>query len=88
MYTPHRHASVRPASQTRRAGQAISQAQKEFWSAAHSGFIGQNVYLYCAAEGIGARFYASVNAAVLKDGLQLRPDQAAIFGQAVGYPNE
>jgi nitroreductase len=46
------------------------------------------VYLYCASEGLGAHFYAGLDAAALKDSLQLRADQAVVFGQAVGYPSE
>ncbi len=61
-------------------------SQRELWSAAHTGFIGQNVYLYCASEGLGARFYAGIDRAALKTSLKLRDDQAVIFGQAVGYP--
>jgi nitroreductase len=67
---------------------AISQSQKELYSACHTGFIGQNVYLYCAAEGLGARFYAGIDRAALKDNLKLREDQAIVFAQAVGYPKE
>jgi len=67
---------------------AIPQSQKELYSACHTGFIGQNVYLYCASEGLGARFYASVDRAALKDSLKLREDQAIVFAQAVGYPKE
>jgi len=66
----------------------VSQSQRELYSACHTGFIGQNVYLYCAAEGLGARFYASVDRAALKDSLKLREDQAIVFAQAVGYPKE
>jgi nitroreductase len=67
---------------------AIPQSQKELYSAAHTGFIGQNVYLYCASEGLGARFYAGIDRATLKDSLKLRNDQAIVFAQAVGYPKE
>jgi nitroreductase len=62
-----------------------SQAEREQWSACHTGFIGQNVYLYCAANGLGARFYAGVNRDALRDPLQLRKDQGIVFAQAVGY---
>ncbi len=65
-----------------------TQVQKELWSSAHTGFIGQNVYLYCASEGLGAHFYVASNDAGLRDGLKLRTTQAILFGQAVGYPNE
>lgn len=67
---------------------AISQVQKELYSAAHAGFIGQNVYLYCAAEGLGARFYAGIDRAGLRDNLMLRSEQAIVFAQAVGYARE
>jgi len=63
----------------------VGSPQRELYSASHAGFIGQNVYLFCAAQGLGARFYASVDAAVLKASLSLRENQAVLFGQAVGY---
>jgi nitroreductase len=66
----------------------MPQPQKELYSAAHTGFIGQNVYLYCAANGLAVRFYAGVDRAGLKDILKLREDQAIVFAQAVGYPKE
>jgi nitroreductase len=64
----------------------VPQGQKELFSAAHTGFIGQNVYLYCASEGLGAHFHTSIDRAGLKDSLKLREDQAIVFAQAVGYP--
>jgi len=63
----------------------VGSPQRELYSASHAGFIGQNVYLFCAAQGLGARFYASVDAAALKASLSLRENQAVLFGQAVGY---
>jgi nitroreductase len=63
----------------------IPQQQKELYSAAHTGFIGQNVYLYCASQGLGARFYAGVDRGAVKASLKLREDQGIVFGQAVGY---
>jgi nitroreductase len=70
-----------------RLGRA-SQSQRELFSAAHTGFIGQNVYLFCAAEGLGARFYAGFDRAALTSALKLRDDQAIVFAQAVGYARE
>jgi len=66
----------------------IPQSQKELYSSCHTGFIGQNVYLYCAAQGLGAHFYANVDRTSLKDSMKLREDQTIIFGQAIGYPKE
>ncbi len=56
------------------------------FSSAHAGFIGQNVYLYCASEGLGSRFFAGFNKDPLAAALKLRKDQAIIYGQVVGYP--
>ncbi len=66
---------------------AGDRATQELWSAAHTGFIGQNVYLYCAAEGLASRFYANFDKAALQNALKLRTDQAVVFGQAIGYPD-
>jgi hypothetical protein len=63
-----------------------SQSDKERFSAAHSGFIGQSVYLYCAAEGLAARFHASVDRTGLASALNLTATQTVVFGQVVGYP--
>lgn len=56
------------------------------WSHAHAGFIGQNVYLYTASEGLGAWFRASIDVAALTALLSLRPAQKVLYGQTVGYP--
>ena len=53
----------------------VSQALTERWCAAHAGFIGQNVYLYCAAEGLGARFYGYIESNALRTPLKLRADR-------------
>jgi len=45
---------------------AGTESQQALWSAAHTGFIGQNVYLYCASEGLGAHFYSGINRDALK----------------------
>jgi len=57
----------------------VAQSQKEIYSAALFGFIGQNVYLFCTFAGLSTRFYVSVDHAALKDGLKLRENQT------VGY---
>ena len=50
-----------------------------------TGFIAQNVYLFCASEGLGAVVRGSVNRAELSKALNLRPDQRIIVAQTVGY---
>jgi len=60
--------------------------EKEKFAYAHAGFIGQNVYLYCASEGLGTVIHASTDAPPLARLLGLRRDQQIILAQAVGYP--
>jgi nitroreductase len=50
------------------------------------GYISQNAYLFCASEGLVTGARASVDRAALGARLKLRPDQAIILAQSVGYP--
>ncbi|MGA3018844.1 MAG: nitroreductase family protein [Bryobacteraceae bacterium] len=52
---------------------------------ANTGFIAQNVYLFCASEGLGTVVRASVNRADLGKALNLRAEQRIILAQSVGY---
>jgi SagB-type dehydrogenase family enzyme len=53
----------------------------------NAGFIGQNVYLFAASEGLGACFLGSVpDAESLARSLKLRPEQHILYAQIVGYP--
>jgi nitroreductase len=61
---------------------------KPLWAAAGSGFIGQNVYLFCASEGLVTVFRAYVDREVVSKALGLRPDQKVLFSQTVGYPQK
>lgn len=57
------------------------------FAAVDVGFIGQNVYLFAASEGLGAWFRATIpDAAALSQILKLRPDQQILYVQTVGYP--
>lgn len=49
------------------------------------GFIGQNVYLFAASEGLNAWFYA-LHAHDLDAKLGLSADRVALYAQSVGYP--
>ena len=55
---------------------------------ADTGFIAQNVYLFCASEGLGAVVRASVDRAALAKALNLRPEQRITLAQSVGYPRK
>lgn len=62
------------------------EADKIFYSAANTGFIGQNVYLYCASEGLATVMRGMVDRAALAKTMKLRPDQRVVLSQSVGYP--
>jgi nitroreductase len=53
---------------------------------ADAGYISQNIYLYCASEGLVTGARMSVDKAALGPKLKLRPDQAIILAHSVGYP--
>jgi SagB-type dehydrogenase family enzyme len=57
-------------------------------TAAGVGFIGQNVYLYCASEGLAAVVRGSIDREKLHDVMQLREEQKIILAHSVGYPAE
>jgi nitroreductase len=59
--------------------------QREFYAAVDTGFISQNIYLYCASEGLATVVYA-LDRTPLAAAMQLRPEQRIILAQAVGYP--
>ena len=52
---------------------------------ADTGFIAQNVYLFCASEGLGTVVRGSVNRDDLGKALNLRAAQRITLAQSVGY---
>ncbi len=51
-----------------------------------AGAIVQNVYLYCASEGLGAVVRGWIDRPVLAKAMGLREDQYIVIAQTVGYP--
>ncbi len=62
--------------------------KKLFYSAADTGFISQNVYLFCAGEGLGTVVRALIDKPALAKAMRLRPDQKITLAQTVGYPKK
>ena len=58
------------------------------WSSAATGFIAQNVYLYCASQGLATVVRGMVDRETLTKELKLRPEQKIILAQTVGYPKQ
>ncbi|MFA6143055.1 MAG: SagB/ThcOx family dehydrogenase [Candidatus Omnitrophota bacterium] len=59
-----------------------------FYSATDTGFISQNVYLYCASAGLATVVRAWLDKPALARAMKLRSDQMIILAQTVGYPKE
>ena len=68
-------------------GQA-SDEDKDFYSAANTGFISQNVYLYCASQGLATVVRGLIDRPALAEAMGLKSDQKVILAQTVGYPKE
>ena len=62
--------------------------QKDFYSATDTGFISQNVYLYCASEGLATVVLGMVDKPALAKKIGLKEHQMIILTQPVGYPKE
>lgn len=63
-----------------------SSEEKRLYSAAGTGSIAQNVYLFCASEGLATVVRAWVDKDRLAKVLKLKPDQHIVLVQTVGYP--
>ena len=55
---------------------------------ADAGFIAENVYLFCASEGLATVVRASVAKEALAKILQLRDTQVIVLAQTVGFPKK
>ena len=62
-----------------------SGSDADFYASADTGFISENVYLYCASAGLATVVRGSIDKLVLAKAMKLRPDQKIIFAQTVGY---
>ena len=60
----------------------------QMYAAADVGFIAQNVYLYCASEGLATVVRGSVDKNALAKTLKLGPKQKIILAQTVGFPKK
>jgi len=61
---------------------------KRFHSGAHTGFISQNVYLFCASEGLITVVRGLVDREAAAKTMKLRPDQHITLAQTVGHPQK
>ena len=59
---------------------------RRLYASVDTGFIGQNVYLFCASEGLATVFRGAVPYDRLAKRMLLPPEQFVTFAQTVGYP--
>ena len=55
---------------------------------ADAGFIAENVYLFCASEGLATVVRASIPKEALAKALNLRDTQVIVLAQTVGFPKK
>jgi nitroreductase len=63
----------------------VSAEERRLYACVDAGFIGQNVYLFCASEGLASVFRGAVDTEALGRLLKLGPGQFVTFAQTVGY---
>jgi nitroreductase len=60
--------------------------ERRLYASVDTGFIGQNVYLYCASEGLASVFRGAVDTRALGRTLGLAGGDFVTFAQTVGHP--
>lgn len=64
----------------------VSPEDRRLYGSVDAAFAGQNVYLYCASEGLATVFRGAIDYAKLARAMQLPEGQFVAFAQTVGYP--
>ena len=64
----------------------IPPEERRVYASVDAGFIGQNVYLYCASASLGSVFRASIDRPRLEGALKLPKEQFVTCAQSVGFP--
>jgi nitroreductase len=65
---------------------SVDRQEQRFYSAIDAGFISQNVYLFCASQGLATVVRGLIDRKALATLMGLRPEQRVIVAQTVGYP--
>jgi len=66
--------------------EGVTDADAHEWVAVEAGAIAQNVYLYCASEGLATVVRAGVQREAFTKLAKLPADRRILSGQTVGYP--
>ena len=65
--------------------EGADESQRDFYKGINTGFMSQNVYLYCASQQINTVVRAMVDRDALHELMKLRPEQQVVVAQSVGY---
>ena len=68
--------------------EGVAPEERDLFSSVTAGAIAQNVYLYCASEGLATVVRASIDRSALAAAMGLRPEQKILLAQSVGYPRK
>jgi nitroreductase len=64
----------------------VAPADRRLPASVDTGFIGQNLYLFCASAGLATVFRGAVDYPRLERAMKLADQQFVTFAQTVGYP--
>jgi nitroreductase len=64
----------------------VAPEERRLYACVDAGFIEQNVYLFCASEGLATVFRGAVDTKKLARTMELGTEQFVTFAQTVGYP--
>ncbi|MFI5016173.1 MAG: nitroreductase family protein [Hyphomicrobiales bacterium] len=67
---------------------AEDRTEQRFYSAVDAGLIAENVYLFCASEGLETVVRGLVDRKALAGKMGLRPEQRVIVAQTIGFPQQ
>jgi SagB-type dehydrogenase family enzyme len=65
-----------------------TELEKTLYAGADTGFISQNVYLFCASQDLATVVRGYVDKPALEKKMGLPPNQKVILAQTVGYPKK
>ncbi|MFH0736606.1 MAG: nitroreductase family protein [bacterium] len=66
----------------------VDEIIKTSYSCMNTGFVSENIYLYCASENLATVTRGSIERVELAQILKLKQEQKIILVQSVGYPKE
>jgi len=66
----------------------MSAQDTDFYAATDTGFVSENVYLYCSSAGLATVVRGRLDKAEIAKAMKLRPDQRVVLAQTVGYSEE